>query len=80
MKRSILLCQEIHARSGVGPCVEAAVEDVGGVTLERSAGLSWGVAFGDLASEITLGLRMVALLHNGDAVESCVELAVAAAV
>ena len=60
--------------------MEAAVEDVGGVTLERSAGLSWGVAFGDLASEITLGLRMVALLHNGDAVESCVELAVAAAV
>ena len=76
MKRSILLCQEIHARSGVCPGVKASVEDVGEVALEGSAGLSGGLAFCDLAGEVGLGLGVVALLDDGDAVERGVELSV----
>jgi hypothetical protein len=48
MKRSILLCQEVHAGGGLGPCLEVAVEDVGEVAFERAARLAGGLAFGDL--------------------------------
>jgi hypothetical protein len=60
--------------------VEASVEDVGEVAFEGSAGFSGGFAFSDFASEIGLGLGVVALLDDRDAVERGVELAVAAAV
>ncbi|HEY1687773.1 MAG TPA: hypothetical protein VGF95_02810 [Solirubrobacteraceae bacterium] len=50
------------------------------MALEGSAGLSWGLAFGDLAGEVSLGFGVVALLDDGDSVERCVELAVAATV
>jgi hypothetical protein len=80
MKRSILLCQEIHRGGVFGPGVEAAVEDVGEVALEGSAGFSCCLSFGDLAGEIGLGVGVVALLDDGDAVERGVELSVAAAV
>ena len=79
-KRSILLCQEIHGGGVVGPGVQSAVEDVGEVAFEGSAGFSWGFAFGDLAGEVGLRLGVVSLLDDRDAVERGVELAVAAAV
>ncbi len=50
------------------------------MALEGSAGLSWRLAFGDLACEVSPGVWVVALLDDGDPVEGCVELAVAAAV
>src|SRR5215210_7273590 len=80
MKRSTLLCQVIHGGGGVGPGDEVAVEDVGEVALEGAASFSWCLAFADLAFEERLGLGVVALLNDGDAVERGVELAVAAAV
>ena len=80
MKRSILLCQEIHARAGFGPVVQAAVDDIGEVALEGPASLARGLAFADLAFEERLGAGVVALLDDRDAVERGVELAVAAAV
>src|SRR3954471_12780076 len=80
MKRSILLCQVVHGWGGVGPGDEVSVEDVGEVSFEGATGFSWGFAFGDLAGEVGLGLWVVALLNDRDAVERCVELAVAAAV
>ena len=57
-----------------------AVEDVGEVAFEGAASFSRGLAFADLAFQESLGLRVVALLNDGDAVERGVELAVAAAV
>jgi hypothetical protein len=80
MKRSILLCQEVHGWGVVGPGVEAAVEDVGEVPFERSSGFAGGFAFGGFAGEVGLGGGVVALLDDRDAVEGGVELAVAAAV
>src|SRR4051794_41784609 len=80
MKRSILLCQEVHGGGVVGPGEEAAVEDVGEVALEGAAGFSGGFAFGDLAGEEGFGGGVVALLDDGDAGERGVELSVAAAV
>ena len=81
MKRSILLCQEIlRWERFFGPGVEPAVEDVGEVAFEGSSGFARGFAFGDFASEVWLGVGVVALLDDGDAVERGVELAVAAAV
>ena len=77
---SILLCQEIHGWGVVGPGEEAAVDDVGEVAFERAAGFAWGLAFADLAGEEGLGVGVVALLDDRDAVERGVELAVAAAV
>ena len=79
-KRSILLCQEVHGGGVVGPVEEAAVEDVGEVALEGTAGFAGGLAFGDLFGEVGLGGGVVALLDDGDAVEGGVELSVAAAV
>src|SRR5213592_1993708 len=80
MKRSILLCQEIHAGAGVGPGVQASVDDVGEVAFEGAAGFAWGLALADLAFEEGFGVGVVALLDDRDAVERGVELAVAAAV
>ena len=80
MKRSILLCQVVHGRAGLGPVEEAAVGDVGEVALEGAAGFARRLAFGDLASEKRFGRWVVALLDDRDAVEGGVELAVAAAV
>jgi hypothetical protein len=79
-KRSILLCQEVHRWGSFRPRVEAAAKDVGEVALEGSAGLSGGLAFGDLAVDVGLGLGMMALLDDRDAVERGVQLSVAAAV
>jgi hypothetical protein len=45
-----------------------------------ASGFAWGFAFGDLLGEVGLGLGVVALVDDGDAVERGVELAVAAAV
>ena len=50
------------------------------MALEGAAGFSWGLAFAELAFQECLGLGVVALLDDGDAVERGVELAVAAAV
>jgi hypothetical protein len=80
MKRSILLCQELHAGAAVGPGVEASVDDVGEVALEGASGFAWGFAFAEFAGEEGLGVGVVSLLDDGDAVERGVELAVAAAV
>src|SRR5918994_994634 len=81
MKRSILLCQDgIHRGCGLGPGVEAAVDDVGEVAFEGATGFAWGLAFADLAGQEGLGVGVVALLDDRDAVERGVELAVAAAV
>jgi hypothetical protein len=80
MKRSILLCQEIHGRGGVGPAVKASVDGVGEVAFEGASGFSGGLAFGGLAGQKGSGLGVVSLLDDGDAVERGVELAVAAAV
>src|SRR4051794_41193646 len=80
MKRSILLCQEIHGGRRVGPGVEASVDDVGEVAFERAAGFAGCLAFVELSGEERLGGGVVALLDDGDAVERGVELAVAAAV
>src|SRR5262245_31742366 len=63
-----------------GPRVEAAVDDVGEVALERAACLAWRLPFGDFAGEVGAGRWVVAGLDDGDAVEGGVELAVAAAV
>ena len=65
---------------GFGPGVEAAVDDVGEVAFEGAAGFAWCLAFGDLAGEVGAGWWVVPGLHDGDAVEGGVELAVAAAV
>ena len=70
----------IHRGCGVGPGEEAAVDDVGEVAFEGAAGFAWGLAFADLAGEEGLGVGVVALLDDRDAVERGVELAVAAAV
>jgi len=80
MNRSILLCQELHARAGLGPGQEAAVDDVGEVAFEGAAGFAGRFAFGDFAGEERLGLGVVALLDDRDPVERRVELSVAAAV
>jgi hypothetical protein len=50
------------------------------VALERAAGFAWRLAFGDLALQEGLGVGVVSLLDDGDAVERGVELSVAAAV
>ena len=42
MKRSILLCQGVHARAGLGPGVEATVDDVGEVALDRGEIIAGG--------------------------------------
>ena len=65
---------------GFGPGVEAAVDDVGEVAFEGAACFAWCLAFGDLAGEVGAGWWVVAGLHDRDAVEGGVELAVAAAV
>src|SRR6516225_7073922 len=80
MKRSILLCQEIHAGSGICPGVETSVDHIGKMALERSASLAWRLAFGDLARKEGPGLRIVALLDDRDAIEGGIQLAVAASV
>jgi hypothetical protein len=80
MKRSILLCQEVHGWGVLGPAVEAAVEDVGEVAFERASGFTGCLAFAELAGEVGLGGWVVALLDDRDSVEGRVELAVAAAV
>jgi hypothetical protein len=80
MKRSILLCQDVHGRGAVGPGVERAVEDVGEVAFEGASCFAGGLAFGGLAGEEGFGLGVVSLLDDGDAVERGVELSVAAAV
>src|SRR4051794_10576013 len=80
MKRSILLCQEIHGRGVLSPVAKSAIDDVGEVALEGAARFAGCLAFGDLSGEEGLGGRVVALLDDGDAVERGVELAVAAAV
>src|ERR1700754_3332605 len=77
---SILLCQGVHGWCVLGPGVEASVDDVGEVSFECAAGFAWGLALADLAGEVGLGLGVVALLDDRDAVERGVELAVAAAV
>src|SRR5262245_14982320 len=63
-----------------GPGVEAAVDDVGEVSFERSPCFAWCLAFCDLAGEEGASWRVVAGLDDCDAVEGGVELAVAAAV
>jgi hypothetical protein len=63
-----------------GPVVEASVEDVREVAFEGSSGFAGCFAFRDFSSEISLGVGVVALLDDGDAVEGGVELSVAAAV
>ena len=80
MKRSILLCQDVHRWGVVGPGVELAVEDVGEVAFERASGFAGGLAFGHLVGEEGFGGGLVSLLDDGDAVERGVELSVAAAV
>ena len=80
MKRSILLCQEVHGWGGVGPGVEASVEDVGEVAFECASGFSGCLAFGGLSGEEGFRGGVVSLLDDGDAVERGVELSVAAAV
>src|SRR3954464_9264607 len=68
MKRSILLCQEIHARAGVGPGEQAAVDDVGEVAFECSSGLAGCLAFGGFAGEECPGGGVVSLLDDRDPV------------
>jgi hypothetical protein len=60
------------------PGEESAVEDVCEVAFERAACFAGGLAFGELSGEIGLGLGVVALLDDRDAVQRGVELAVAA--
>jgi hypothetical protein len=48
--------------------VQAAVDDVGEVALERAAGFAGGLAFGSLACEEGLGVGVDAGLDDGDAV------------
>jgi hypothetical protein len=60
--------------------VQATVDDVGEVALERAACFARSLASGDLACQEGLGFGVVALLDDGDAVERGVQLAVAAAV
>jgi hypothetical protein len=64
----------------LGPGVEAPVDDVGEVAFEGSAGFARCFPLGDLAGEVGARGWVVAGLHDGDAVEGGVELAVAAAV
>ena len=59
--------------------MEAAVDDVGEVALERAAGFAGGLAFCEFAGQEGLGCGVVSLLDDRDAVERGVELAVAAA-
>ena len=59
------------------PGVEAEVEDACEVALGCSADFSWGLSFGGLAGEVCLGVWVVALLDDRDAVERGAELAAA---
>jgi hypothetical protein len=63
-----------------GPGVEAAVDDVGEVALERAACFSFRLTLGLFAGEEGAGAGVDAGLHDRDPVEGGVELAVAAAV
>ena len=67
----------IHRWRRVGPGEQASVDDVGEVAFERAAGFSGCLALVDLASEECLGVGVMALLDDRDAVERGVELAVA---
>ena len=59
---------------------DAPVDDVGQASLERSTGLSWGLALAQLAQVVAAAGTGVAGLADCDGVQGGVELAVAAGV
>src|SRR5829696_8261235 len=59
---------------------DAPVDDVGQASLERSTGLSWGLAFAQLAQVVAAAGSGIAGLADRDGVQGGVELAVAAGV
>jgi hypothetical protein len=65
-------------KSVFGPGVEAAVDDVGEVALERATRLALRLPFRDLALEEGSCSWVDASLGDGDAVQAGVDLAVAA--
>jgi hypothetical protein len=60
--------------------VDAPVDDVGQASLERPAGLGWGLAFVQLAQVVAAAGSRVAGLADRDGVQDGVELAVAAGI
>jgi len=59
---------------------DAPVDDVGQASLERAAGLGWGLSFAELAQVVAAAGSGVAGLADGDGVQGGVELAVATGV
>src|SRR5215211_1215878 len=59
---------------------DAPVDDVGQASLERSTGLSWGLAFAQLAQVVAAAGSGIAGLADRDGVQGGVEVAVAAGV
>jgi hypothetical protein len=59
---------------------DASVDDVGEASLQRPAGLGWGLAFGELAQVVVAAETGVAGLADRDGMQGGVELAVAAGV
>jgi hypothetical protein len=80
---SLLLCQEIDGKvlsSGWGGWLEEVPDAAGEVAFEAADRFAVGLAFGGLAGDVGLCLGVAAGAGDGDAVDRCVDLAVAAAV
>jgi hypothetical protein len=70
----------VECWGGLGPGVEAPVDDAGDVAFERRACFAGRLSFPEFAGEVGACWWVVTGLDNRDALEGGVELAVAASV